>query len=49
MVILLIMALRMDKKVAGESIHFILPKRVGEVNDVLVPLKIVEEISCDLC
>lgn len=46
---MLVEALRMDKKVAGESIHFILPKRVGEVNDVLVPLKIVEEISCDLC
>ena len=45
----LIDALRKDKKVTGDSIHFILPKEVGEVEDVLVPLNIVEELANDLC
>ena len=42
-------ALKKDKKVTGDSIHFILPKNVGEVEDVLVPLKVVEELANDLC
>lgn len=45
----LVEALKKDKKVKGDSIHFILPKGIGEVEDVLVPLKVVEEIANDLC
>ena len=42
-------ALKRDKKVTGDSIHFILPKEVGEVEDVLVSLKVVEDLANDLC
>lgn len=45
----LVEALKKDKKVKGDSIHFILPKGIGEVEDVLVPLKVVEELANDLC
>ena len=45
----LIDALKRDKKVTGDSIHFILPKEVGEVEDVLVSLKVVEDLANDLC
>jgi 3-dehydroquinate synthetase len=45
----LVEALKKDKKVKGDSIHFILPKGIGDVEDVLVPLKVVEELSNDLC
>lgn len=42
-------ALKKDKKVAGDAIHFILPKDVADVEDVLISLKDVEELSNDLC
>lgn len=42
-------ALKKDKKVEGAGIHFILPKALGEVLDVNVPLKELEEIAGDLC
>lgn len=42
-------AIRKDKKVAADAIHFILPKDVADVEDVLISLKDVEELSNDLC
>ena len=45
----LVEALKKDKKVKGDSIHFILPRGIGEVEDVLVPLKVVEELANDMC
>ena len=41
--------LKKDKKVTGESIHFILPKGLQEVEDILVPLNKIKEIANDLC
>jgi len=41
-------AVKKDKKVAGEGIHFILPKGIGDVEDVLIPLKRIKEIADDL-
>ncbi len=45
----LVDALKKDKKVAGSSIHFILPKGVGDVYDELLPINVVEELADDLC
>ncbi|MEG0891090.1 MAG: 3-dehydroquinate synthase family protein [Bacteroidales bacterium] len=45
----LIQAIGKDKKVAGENIHFILPKGVGNVEDKSIPLNQLKEISSDLC
>ncbi|MEG0519298.1 MAG: hypothetical protein RR555_10605, partial [Bacteroidales bacterium] len=44
----LIQAIGKDKKVAGANIHFILPKNIGYVEDRIIPLKQLEEISHDL-
>ncbi len=45
----LVDAVKKDKKVTGESIHFILPKGLQEVEDILVPLNKIKEIANDLC
>lgn len=42
-------AVKKDKKVTGESIHFILPKGLENVEDVTVPLNIINDIANDLC
>lgn len=44
----LVSALKKDKKIAGDSIHFILPKGLGDVEDKLLTLKELEAISLDL-
>ncbi len=41
-------AVRKDKKVAGDHIHFILPKGIGDVEDILLPLDKLKEIADDL-
>ena len=38
-----------DKKVTGNSIHFILPKGLQDVEDVTIPLDKIKEIADDLC
>ena len=45
---MLLDALKKDKKVAGNSIHFILPKDLQDVCDMLIPIKELEEICRDL-
>ncbi len=45
----LVEALGRDKKVEGSSIHFILPREIGDVEDRLISLKELEEICNDLC
>ena len=45
---LLLDALKKDKKVAGDAIHFILPKGLQDVCDILVPIKELEELCRDL-
>lgn len=45
----LVDAVKKDKKVTGESIHFILPKGLQEVEDILVPLNDIKKIANDLC
>lgn len=42
-------ALTKDKKVDGDSIHFILPHAIGRVTDELLSLQQLEELSHDLC
>lgn len=42
-------AVKKDKKVTGESIHFILPKGLENVEDVTVPLNVINRIANDLC
>ena len=42
-------AVKKDKKVTGESIHFILPKGLENVEDVTVPLNVINDIANDLC
>ncbi len=37
-----------DKKVTGDSIHFILPKGLQDVEDVTIPLDKIKEIADDL-
>ena len=44
----LVDAVKKDKKVTGESIHFILPKGLQEVEDILLPLNKIKEIANDL-
>ncbi len=41
-------AVRKDKKVTGKEIHFILPKGIGNVEDILLPLDKIKEIANDL-
>lgn len=38
-----------DKKVTGNSIHFILPKGLQDVEDITTPLDKIKEIADDLC
>ena len=45
----LVAILKTDKKVSGESIHFILPEGLECVKDIMINLKELEEIACDLC
>ena len=45
---LLLEALKKDKKVAGDCIHFILPEQLQRVCDRLIPIKELEEVCCDL-
>ena len=45
---ILVEALKKDKKVDGDHIHFILPCALGDVKDVNVPLNKLEEIAGDL-
>lgn len=45
----LVEALAKDKKVDGDSIHFILPHAVGQVSDRMISLQKLEELSHDLC
>ncbi len=45
----LVEALRKDKKATGGSIHFIMPKGVGHVEDVLISFEKLEEIANGLC
>ena len=45
---LLVEAMKKDKKVDGDHIHFILPCALGDVKDVNVPLNKLEEIAGDL-
>ena len=42
-------AVKKDKKVTGDSIHFILPKGLENVEDVTVPLNVINDIANDLC
>ncbi len=42
-------AVKKDKKVTGESIHFILPEGLENVKDVTIPLNVINEIANDLC
>lgn len=42
-------AVKKDKKVTGDSIHFILPKGLENVEDVTVPLNVINEMANDLC
>lgn len=44
----LVEALKKDKKVDGDHIHFILPCALGDVKDVNVPLNKLEELAGDL-
>lgn len=41
-------AIRKDKKVHGNSIHFILPKGLEDVEDILVPITTINNIADDL-
>lgn len=41
-------AVRKDKKVSGDGIHFILPKGLEDVEDILIPLNKIKEIADDL-
>ena len=41
-------AVKKDKKVTGGDIHFILPKSIGDVEDILLPLDKIKEIADDL-
>lgn len=41
-------AVRKDKKVAGKNIHFILPKGLEDVEDILLPLDKLKKIADDL-
>lgn len=38
-----------DKKVTGNSIHFILPKGLQDMEDITIPLDKIKEIADDLC
>ncbi len=42
-------ALKKDKKATGGSIHFIMPRGVGDVEDVLISFENLEEIANGLC
>ncbi len=42
-------AVRKDKKVTGNGIHFILPAGLQDVEDIVVPLDKIKEIADDLC
>lgn len=44
----MIEAITKDKKVTGANINFILPKGIGNVEDISIPIKKLEEISYDL-
>ena len=41
-------AIRKDKKVHGNNIHFILPKGLEDVEDILVPITTINNIADDL-
>lgn len=41
-------AIKKDKKVAGDRIHFILPKGIQDVEDILLPIEMIKEIANDL-
>lgn len=42
-------AVKKDKKVTGENIHFILPKGLERVEDITISLDKIKEIANDLC
>lgn len=44
----LVGAIKKDKKVVGNSIHFILPKGLEDVEDIVVPLETLKDICNDL-
>ena len=41
-------AIKKDKKVHGDNIHFILPKGLQEVEDILIPINTINNIADDL-
>ena len=41
-------AIKKDKKVHGTDIHFILPKGLEDVEDILVPITTINNIADDL-
>lgn len=42
-------AVKKDKKVTGNNIHFILPKGLEDVEDVIIPIETIKTICNDLC
>lgn len=38
-----------DKKTIGDKIHFIVPKEIGNVEDILISLTDLKEVINDLC
>lgn len=42
-------AIRKDKKVTGNNIHFILPKGLEDVEDIVIPIETLKNICNDLC
>lgn len=46
---MLLEALKKDKKVNGEYINFIIPQDLGNVKDIRILIKELEDLACDLC